>query len=115
MAPSEHERPVHTLPADSAYESVRVGVRLRCPNGVLMTSMPSEMKTSSKIALNLASRSRMRNFRAERVSPALMHRLRARWVTQGPVGFAVTPAMWTLLVSSSMKKSTRTMTNGVAN
>ncbi len=38
-----------------------------------------------------------------------MARLRACWVTHAESGWAVTPAMWTRLVESSMKNSTKSV------
>src|SRR6266540_1877298 len=59
-----------------------------------MTSIPSLRKTSSKVPLNLLSRSWIRK-RIRSKMPVKL-RLRACWVTQAPVGLVVQPARWTL-------------------
>jgi hypothetical protein len=54
--------------------------------GVLMILISVAVNAASKAAVNLASRSRMRN-RKPRLAPARsMSRLRACWVSHGPVG-----------------------------
>jgi hypothetical protein len=55
-------------------------------------------------AVNFASRSRMRNRTRWLVSSMSISRLRACWVSQAPVGWAVTPRMWTRRVACSMTK-----------
>ena len=60
---------------------------------------------SSTVAVNLASRSRMRNRNRWPASSRSMIRLRASWVSQAPVGCAVTPRMWTRRVACSMTKN----------
>ena len=57
--------------------------------------MSAPVKTASKAAPNLASRSRIKNRNWSAWSPRSISRLRACWVTQAPVGWAVIPAMWT--------------------
>jgi hypothetical protein len=54
--------------------------------GVLITSMPSEANTSSKLAVNFASRSRIKNRNDRACSVRSPARLRATWVTNEPVG-----------------------------
>jgi hypothetical protein len=54
--------------------------------GVLMMRMSMAVKTVSNIAVNLASRSRMRNRKRRPASSRSMSRLRACWVSQAPVG-----------------------------
>ncbi len=54
--------------------------------GVLITSMPSEANTSSKLAANFASRSRIKNRKDRPCSVRSPARLRATWVTKEPVG-----------------------------
>ena len=73
--------------------------------GVLMTRMSVAVKTASNAAVNLASRSRMRNRNRhgvvevhEQVAGLLGH--------QAPVGCAVTPRMWTRREACSMTKKT---------
>ena len=67
-----------------------------------MISIPSEANTTSKLVVNLASRSRTKNRKPENRSA----RSRARWVTHGPVGWGVMPPRWTRRVACSMKMST---------
>ena len=73
--------------------------------GVLMMRMSIAVKTASKAAVNLASRSRMRNRNRRPASSRSMSRLRACWVSQAPVGWAVTPRMCTRRVACSMTKN----------
>jgi len=60
--------------------------------GVRMIWIRSEPKTSSKLAVNLASRSRTRNLIGRARSVSSMLRLRACWVTHDPTGLVETPA-----------------------
>jgi hypothetical protein len=62
--------------------------------------------TASNAAVNMASRSRIRNFRPSARSSRFISRLRAWWVTQSAVGWAVIPATCTRRVQRPMKKST---------
>ena len=73
--------------------------------GVLMMRMSMAVKTASNAAVNLASRSRMRNRKRRPASSRSMSRLRACWVSQAPVGWAVTPRMCTRRVACSMTKN----------
>jgi len=61
--------------------------------GVLMMPTSMAAKTASKAAVNLASRSRIRNRSRGPASSRFMSKLRACWVSQAPVGWAVTPRM----------------------
>lgn len=72
-----------------------------------MILIPSERKTSSKLAMNLASWSRTRSLTGRARSTSTMLRLRDCWTTHTPAGFAVIPATSTRRVSSLIKKSTR--------
>jgi hypothetical protein len=74
--------------------------------GVRSISAPCEPKTSSKLWVNFASRSRSTKQRRRPCSSSTSSRLRACWATQAALGLAVTPARWTRRVSSSMKNST---------
>jgi hypothetical protein len=68
--PAAHDQqPVETLVADSADESLCVGVRLTC-TGVQITLVPSQRNSSSKAAVNLLSRSWI-STRQHRPDPAL--------------------------------------------
>jgi hypothetical protein len=66
--------------------------------------MPSLRKISSKAAVNLLSRSWIRN-RIGSNAPVKL-RLRACCVTQAPLGLVVQPARWTRRLPSSMKNNT---------
>ena len=63
--------------------------------GVRRMRMSAPANTASKAAVNLLSRSRIRNRNCSARSPRSMSRLRACWVTQAPVGWAVIPARCT--------------------
>src|SRR6266536_2802283 len=73
-----------------------------------MIRTPSAAKTSSKARVNLASRSRRRNrgTMAPSRDSISIERSRARWMTQAPFGWSVTPATRTCRVCSSMKNKT---------
>jgi hypothetical protein len=58
------QQSVGALGADAADEPLRIAVRLRARAGIFTTLMPSEPKTASKAAVNLASRSRIRKRKA---------------------------------------------------
>jgi hypothetical protein len=60
--------------------------------GVRMTWMPSLSKTTSKLCVNLLSRSRIRKRSGVDRSGSSQTSWRACWVTQLPLGFAVQPA-----------------------
>jgi hypothetical protein len=68
----------------------------------LITSTPSAANTASKEPANFESRSRIRNRKVAVLSPRSMTRLRACWVVQAAVGWAVTPIMWTRRVAISI-------------
>jgi hypothetical protein len=71
-----------------------------------MVLVPSAAKTASKEAVNLASRSRMRNLTAFVSSARSIERLRACWATQSAAGLAITPAIRTRRVSWWMNTRT---------
>src|SRR6266516_1157421 len=71
-----------------------------------MILVPSAANTSSKARVNLASRSRMRNRGAMAPSGRSINSSRARWTTQGPFGWRVTPTKRTCRVPSSITNST---------
>src|SRR5674476_1411704 len=76
----------------SAYAFAR-GERI----GVRMVSTPIEADTSSKLAVNLVSRSQMRNLNLRPASSRSEAKLRATWVTHGPFGLVVTPRTLSLI------------------
>ncbi len=70
VAAAEDEEPVETLGADGADEPLGVGVRLGARTGVGTTRMPSLRNTSSNEAVNLLSRSWIKNrTRSKTLSP----------------------------------------------
>ena len=64
--------------------------------------MPSEVKRASKALVNLVSRSRIRKRDELICSPRSISRLRASWVVQAAVGWAVTPRIWIRWVRTSL-------------
>jgi hypothetical protein len=74
--------------------------------GVRMIRIDSERNISSKAAVNLLSRSWIRNRIGFERSMNVSMMLRACWVAYSPVGLAVTPARYSLRVASSMNTST---------
>src|SRR4051812_21529664 len=85
---------VEEFSTDRADEAFGDRVGPRCLPRRLMTLMSMAVKTASKATVNLASRSRMRNRNRRPVSSRSMSRLCACWVSQAPVGCAVTPRMF---------------------
>ena len=86
MTSAEHEHPVETIGADFLTPRSASAMARGDRTGVLMTPMPWEANTSSKLAGSLVSRSRITNLMSRsrsRRSPAW---LRATWVTRAPVG-----------------------------
>jgi hypothetical protein len=73
--------------------------------GVRIVRMPSERNTSSNAAVNLLSRSWIKNRIGSARSTNVSIRFRACWVAHSPVGFAVIPARYTCRVESSMNTS----------
>ena len=74
--------------------------------GVFTIRTPIAVNTASNAAVNFVSRSRIKNFKPSARPSRFISRLRARWVTHAPVGWAVTPARCTRRVPCSMKNST---------
>jgi hypothetical protein len=100
------EGAVEEFAADAADEALGDGVGSRCPHWCLDDPNIKGGQHSVERAVNLASRSRMwiRN-RCPAWSRSIA-RLRARWVSQPPVGWVVTPRMCTRRVACSMTKKT---------
>src|SRR5450756_1709319 len=96
----EHSR--RAVPTNNSPNAFAPGDRM----GVRMIRAPSARNTSSKLAVNLVSRSRIKNFVGRARSARTKLRLRACWVTHSPAGLVVMPVAYPLRVSSSMKKST---------
>jgi hypothetical protein len=61
VAAVEEQDAVGAFLADGAHEAFRVWVAVGTARGILATVMASLVKTASNAAVNLASRSRMRN------------------------------------------------------
>jgi len=66
--------------------------------GVLTTRVPFPAETSSNAAVNLLSRSRIKNLNRPARSPTSITRFRVCWVVQAPAGCSVTPRMCTARV-----------------
>ena len=79
--------------------------------GVRIVRMPSERNTSSNPAVNLLSRSWIKNRIGSLRSTNVAMMLRACWVAHSPVGFAVMPARCTCRVAISMNTSTYSRRN----
>ncbi|HEY6313324.1 MAG TPA: BREX system ATP-binding domain-containing protein [Streptosporangiaceae bacterium] len=83
--------------------------------GVLIVRMPLPANTPSNAAVNLLSRSRIRNLKRPARSPGSMSKLRACWAVHAPVGCSVTPRMCTCRVWISItKKMYRRVRNTVS-
>ena len=91
LTPVEDQHPVETLAADRADEALGEGVGPWAPTGVRMIRIRSDRNTSSKLVVNLVSRSRTKNRTGRARSASIMVRLRACWTTHEPVGLNVTP------------------------
>jgi hypothetical protein len=87
----DDQEAVEEFAADAADEAFGDRLARGARTGVLMMRMSVAVKTASKAVVNLASRSRMRNRKLRPASSRSMTRLRACWVSQEPVGRAVTP------------------------
>jgi hypothetical protein len=107
MSPRDDEEVVQAVLADGPNESLgeRVGSR-RGDRGSYGLDTDGA-STESKAAVNLVSRSRTRNRKPYPPSSRSETKLRATWVTQGPLGWAVTPSRCTLRRSISMTKARR--------
>jgi hypothetical protein len=97
---------VGALPAYAAHEPLCVTVRPRRPGWDLhhVDAFGGEYRVERRGELGVPVAMRNRNESAR--SPKSMTRLRACWVVHSPVGFAVTPRMWTRRVTTSI--TTRT-------
>lgn len=90
LAP-EDEDPIGALSADGADEPFGERVRSWRSNGVLMTLMPSVRNTSSKLEVNLVSRSRMMHVADWQRAVRSKLRFVACWVAHSPTGLKVMP------------------------
>lgn len=83
-----YEHAVQALAPKGTYDPLAYRVRIRRPHGRADDlDTFGRANTPSKLVVNLASRLRTKNRRPEKRSASS----RARWVTHGPVGCAVTP------------------------
>jgi hypothetical protein len=105
VAFAEDRHSVGAFAAGGAHPAFGDRVRPRCLRGVLMILMPAEVNTSSKLVVNLVSRSRMRNLSRSARSSRSMTRFRACWTTHMPFGLAVRPARWTRRLAISVKNN----------
>jgi hypothetical protein len=106
VAAAEDQDPVEAFASQASHPRSACAFARGARTGVRMTRMPSERNTSSKLGVNLLSRSRTRKHSGCSRSASVITRLRACWVTQRSCGFAVTPPRCTRRLASSMKKST---------
>lgn len=104
---ADEQEPIKAFASHGPHPAFGIGVGSRCSHRGADDADALGGETWSKVAVNLVSRSRIRNSNPCRFcSTRSPTRFRATWVTQGPVGCAVTPRKWTLLVASSITKST---------
>jgi hypothetical protein len=80
------QHPVQAFTADTGDPALRDRVRTRRPDRGLDDPRTGRSEHRIEGALNLASRSRIKNFRPSVRSPRFISRLRACWVTHSPVG-----------------------------
>jgi len=106
VASADDQQPVQTLSADGLYPTfgVRVGLGRLHRRQQHLGALRAEyiIEAPGELRVMVADED-------AQLSPAFAStssRLRACWMTQGPLGLAVTPARWTRLVSSSIKNST---------
>ena len=86
---------IEAFPAQRADDRSPIAFARGAWGGVRMIRMSAPAKTASNAVVNLLSRSRIRNRNRSARSPRSMSRLRACWVIQAPVGWAVIPARCT--------------------
>ena len=101
-----NQKPVETVAADGADPALGDRVRLRRPKGCADDFHALVRNTSSKVRLNLLSRSWIKKRIGLGRSGSDQASWRACCVVQGPSGFAVQPATCTRRLPSSMKNST---------
>jgi hypothetical protein len=95
---------VEELAADAADERSAIPLARGARTGDLTIRTSMTVNTASYAAVNLASRSRVKNRERRPTSSRSMTRLRACGINQAPVGWAVTPRMCTRRVACSMTK-----------
>jgi len=106
MPGAEDQQPVQALCAKRLDPALGEGVRVRRPDWVRITRIPSDPKTASKERENLASRSRMRKPICVRSSARLITRFLACWVTKEQSGLVVETVTCTRRAPISMKNRT---------
>jgi hypothetical protein len=106
VAAAHDQQPVQALGTDSAHPALRVGVGLGRPDwghqdfGVLRPEHVVEAAGELRVVVAEQEADLSSSL------PTASNRLRACWVTQRPLGLAVTPPRCTRRVSSSIKNST---------
>src|SRR4051794_2102591 len=83
---ADDEHPISALPAGGAHPAFAKALARGACGGVLITSIPAAVKTVSKAAVNLVSRSRSRNRNESARWSRSISRLRACWATHAPLG-----------------------------
>jgi hypothetical protein len=106
VVPVPNQRPVHALRPDGTHPPFGVGVRLGRAWWDLDGFDSGRGKTASNAAVNLASRSRIRNRSRLACSSRSISRLRAACAIHSPVGCVVTPGRCTRRRSSSTTNNT---------
>src|SRR4029450_2327350 len=91
LAPTEDKHPVEAFAAQASHQRSAGAFARGARTGVRITRIPSERNTSSKLRVNLLSRSRTRNRTGCSCSASVITGLRACGVPQRSCGFAVTP------------------------
>jgi hypothetical protein len=91
ISTAEDEHPVEALTTNRPDEPLGECIDPRCSDRYADDPDASALKTSSKLEVNLASRSRMRNLTGWTRSTTAMVRFLACWTIQDPVGRAVLP------------------------
>ena len=97
------QHPVQALAAGTGDPAFRDRVRPRRLHRRLDDPHTDRVNTASDAAVNLVSRSRIKNLTLSARFSRFISRLRACWVTHSPVGWAVIPARCTRRVPCSMK------------
>jgi hypothetical protein len=102
-----YQHPVRALGPDGPHRALGITIPPEAP--AAETSPPAGLasaKIASNTALNLASRSRIRNLNEPIRSPKSISRFRVCCPVHAPSGCAVTPTTWTSRVAISVTNST---------
>ena len=106
MSTRDDEEVVEAVLSDGPHEPFGEGVRLRRGDRGSYGLDADGGEHSVEAGGELGIRSRMRNRKLRPAPSRSDAKLRAAWVTQGPLGLAVTPSRCTRRRSISMTKST---------